>query len=446
MDEHKSMENIANHKAYWLETYGCQMNMAESAALEGVLKEKGLIPAGSPEEADMVILNTCSVRQTAEDRIYGRLGFYTALKKKKNFHLSVTGCMAERLGDKLKEKVQAVDSVIGMEEKGKLAGLLLPAHGGDYRGAEYGFHKNYGPQGAVKTFIPIMHGCDNFCSFCIVPYVRGREVSRDPADILNEIEYSIQNGVKEITLLGQNVNSYTFANYGTGEGALNFAGLLRLIAKEYSDDIWIRFLTSHPKDFSDDILNALAANPVFCGNIHLPVQHGSDKILAAMNRKYTREFYEKRIERIKAALPGVTLTTDIMVGFPGEEEEDFRELIDLMKSVGFTESFTYYYNPREGTKAWDLRDTVPHEVKIRRLQEIIALQKKIGTNLKKAGLGRVTRVLAEDISKKNPAELIGRTEGNEMVVFPAPASSLHTFVKIKLVTLRGNTFRGEIAL
>ncbi|TFG59094.1 MAG: tRNA (N6-isopentenyl adenosine(37)-C2)-methylthiotransferase MiaB [Spirochaetales bacterium] len=424
--------------AYWLETYGCQMNKAESAALEKELIEYGYIPAHSPDDADVVIMNTCSVRKSAENRIYGRLGVYTALKKKKNFHLSITGCMAERLKDELIRQVPAVDSVVGTFDK-KILPLILS--GGGKERTEYTFSKFHGNGASAATFIPIMHGCDNFCTYCIVPYVRGREISRAPEELFEEIDHYLGRGVKEITLLGQNVNSYS-------HGETDFAGLLSLIAGRVPENIWVRFLTSHPKDLTDGILDVLSSSPVFCRNIHLPAQHGSDRMLAAMNRRYTRDYYMNRVRSIRRILPGATVTTDLMVGFPGEEEEDFRQLLDLMIEADFSESFTYYYNPREGTEAFKLGETVPHEVKITRLQEVIELQKKISRSLRKQEIGKTATVLAENFSKKGEGQLLGRTGQNEMVVFPVPAGrtggSPGDFFKVALVSLSGNTFKGEV--
>ncbi|MDR1932763.1 MAG: tRNA (N6-isopentenyl adenosine(37)-C2)-methylthiotransferase MiaB [Spirochaetales bacterium] len=450
---------------FWLETYGCQMNKAESNALEDTMLESGWIPAEQPQDADLVILNTCSVRLTAENRIWGRIGYFKTLKALRPHTLVVMGCMAQRLADDLKKAAPAVDMVVGTFQKAAFARMLSRAASRKQsltqerqQDEEYSFSSRHARKTDYRAFVPIMHGCNNFCSYCIVPYVRGREVSRDPRSIFAEIDGLLRQGrVREITLLGQNVNSYRFSS-GPDETPLDFPGLLDEIVSRFpvfsagqtavsggspSDVPWLRFLTSHPKDFSGALIERMAAYPCMCRQIHLPVQHGSDTILRSMNRQYTRSDYLSLVERIRKKLPDVLLSTDILIGFPGETDEDFCRTLDLMRQVGFDDAFTYYYNPREGTAAWSMQDTVPEKLKHERLTAVIDLQRATSAAKKKQRLGKKVRVLAGEISRKNSSEILGRTEGDEMVVFPGAASLIGNFYTVRLAELRGNTFYGH---
>jgi tRNA-2-methylthio-N6-dimethylallyladenosine synthase len=433
---------------YLFETYGCQMNIAESAALVMAGRELGWEETTDTGEADLVLLNTCSVRATAEQRVYGRLAHYAALKKKRSFTLVVAGCMAQRFGEKLKDKYPAVDHVMGTSARARFP-LILEAVG---QGRAYvesnekpqfsfsAFHHNQA-ESPYRGFVPIMHGCDNFCSYCVVPYLRGPEVSRDPAAILQEIRLVGERGVREVTLLGQNVNSYLWEDGKSGK--LDFPGLLELIASNLTGEgvRWVRFLSSHPKDLSPKAIRVLAANPVFCRHIHLCVQHGSNRILDAMNRRYTREQYLDLVGQLRSALPGSSLSTDILVGFPGETDEDLEAVLSLMEEVKFLYAYMYHYNPREGTAAYNLPGRIDEDVKRRRLSRVIALQKRHTTGLLKSRVGAEATVLIEGISRKNADELISRTERDEMVVVPASSGSLGSFVTVTLSSLRGNTFR-----
>jgi len=425
------------------------MNLAESAALLLTGRECGWEETTDPGEADLVLLNTCSVRATAERRVYGRLAHYTALKKTRRFILVVTGCMAQRLGEKLKDTYPAVDYVMGTSARVRFP-LILEAVG---QGRTY-VEGNETPRFAFSTlhhnpvenpfraFVPIMHGCNNYCSYCVVPYLRGPEVSRDPFAILDEIRLVGERGVREVTLLGQNVNSYSWED-GKG-GRLDFPGLLELIASNLTADsgvAWVRFLSSHPKDLSSEAIRVLAASPVFCRHIHLCVQHGSNRILAAMNRRYTREQYLDLVEGLRSSLPGLSLSTDILVGFPGETDEDFEATLGLMEEVKFLYAYMYHYNPREGTVAYNLPGRISEDVKKERLSRVIALQKRHTSELLESRVGAEVTVLIEGISRKNADELISRTERDEMVVVPASSGSLGSFVKATLSSLRGNTFR-----
>jgi tRNA-2-methylthio-N6-dimethylallyladenosine synthase len=423
------------------------MNKAESRYLEISFEHMGLTPADTPEQADIIILNTCSVRKTAEERIIGRLGYFTALKRKHEFELFVMGCMAERLRGSLKETFSSVDGVVGtfdkqtfldnvretVDKQHHLGSLFLDKN-------EYEFPPAYTNGRDITAFVPIMHGCNNYCTYCIVPYVRGREVSRGPASIVNEIAALDRSGCREITVLGQNVNSYS----GSENGAvITFPELLERIVEATSDEIRIRFLTSHPKDFSPNLISSIKEHDQLCRGIHLPVQSGSNAVLARMNRKYTREDYIEIITALKREIPDISVSTDLIVGFPGETEKDFRQTLELVKKVEFEDAFTYKYNPREGTTAYAFEDTVPEEEKKDRLQQLIDLQRSISINSKRKKIDNTVKVLIEGVSKKSNAELLGRTEYNEMVVFPGEKKQVGAFTYVKLTSLSGNTFKGE---
>jgi tRNA-2-methylthio-N6-dimethylallyladenosine synthase len=445
---------------FFFETYGCQMNTAESAALTEILRERGWSAAENGEDADLVLLNTCSVRETAEKRALGRLAQYAALKKKREsrgFTLVVAGCMAQRLGEKLREDYRAVDYVMGTGARSIFPQILEAAEKGG-RGMSpdpvniepaFAFSSFHLEKGRFRSFVPIMHGCDNFCSYCIVPYVRGREISRSPASILGEIRRLAESGVREICLLGQNVNTYRWREspgpFCGSAQALDFPGLLELVARslEKTDIRWVRFLSANPKDFSSRAIRVMAENPVFCRHLHLCVQHGSNTILAAMNRKYTRESYIGLVKEIRAAMPGISLSTDILVGFPGETEEDLRLTLDLMEEVKFLYAYMYHYNPREGTAAFALPNRVDEAVKRERLGRVIGLQKKHTRELLKSRIGKRETVLIEGISRKNADELITRTERDEMVAVPGDAGLVGSFARVTLSSLRGNTFRAD---
>jgi tRNA-2-methylthio-N6-dimethylallyladenosine synthase len=438
---------------FFFETYGCQMNTAESAALAEILRERGWSAAEKGEDADLVLLNTCSVRETAEKRVLGRLAQYAALKKKKEaraFTLVVAGCMAQRLGGKLREEYRAVDYVMGTGARSVFPQILEAAERGgrealpDPAGVEpaFVFSSFHLEKGQFRSFVPIMHGCNNFCSYCIVPYVRGREISRSPSSILEEIRRLSEKGVREICLLGQNVNTYRWEE---GGGVLDFPGLLELVAGALKETSvrWVRFLSANPRDFSPRAIRAMADNPVFCRHLHLCVQHGSDAVLRAMNRNYTRESYLALVREIREAMPGISLSTDILVGFPGETEEDVRLTLDLMEEVKFLYAYMYHYNPREGTAAFALPGRIDDKVKRERLGRVIALQKKHTKELLKNRIGEQETVLIEGISRKNADELITRTERDEMVAVPGDASLIGSFARATLSSLRGNTFRAE---
>ncbi|HAE22294.1 MAG TPA: tRNA (N6-isopentenyl adenosine(37)-C2)-methylthiotransferase MiaB [Spirochaetaceae bacterium] len=432
---------------YFLETYGCQMNKAESSALEVQCAEHGWLRAARPEEADLVVINTCSVRLTAENRAWGRINHYVAKKRERPFFLVVTGCMAERLKESMRVKQPGIDYVLGNFQKQAFSLVLDAAARGERlpmveESPEFAFAPSHLEPGAFRAYVPIMHGCNNFCSYCIVPYVRGRELSRDPEAVLHEIDELAARGIREVTLLGQNVNSY---RWEAGATVLDFPALLRLIAARARGGAIqrIRFVSSHPKDLSDDTIRVIAEDSLFARHIHLCVQHGSDRVLAAMNRKYTRAFYLDLVARMRARIPGLTLSTDLLMGFPGETEEDVHDTLSLMREVGFAYAYMYYFNPREGTPAVKLPGALPDAIKKERLARVIALQKDITRELMKGYVGSVCDILVEDVSKKQEGEVLGRTDQDMMVVFPAPQSRIGSFVKVRLDALRGVTFRAQ---
>ncbi len=457
---------------YYFETYGCQMNIAESAAVEQLFIARGWTKADSPACADAAIINTCSVRASAENRIFGRLGYFTGLKAVRNkletakysafekaaalvqngpvpMSVIVMGCMAERLLDSLKKDWPCIDYVVGTYAKHHFGDIItaieekkeaVPVDDSE----KYKFASLSYEQGAKSTFVPIMHGCNNFCTYCIVPYVRGREISRPVNEILAELDTLSRYKVLDITLLGQNVNSYR-AEYNGEE--ITFARLLQIIVdhleKIGSSIGWVRFLSSHPKDFSDELIDVIARNERICHHIALPVQHGSSAVLKAMNRRYTREHYLELVKKIKARIPDVSLTTDIMMGFPTETEEDVQQTLDLMDEVRFETACMYYYNPREGTPAAKM-EQIPERVRKERLQRVIDLQLVHTDEQMKKRVGTVAKVLVESVSRDNKDELLGKTAQDEKVSFPADKSLIGKFICVKIEALNGHTFKGRI--
>jgi tRNA-2-methylthio-N6-dimethylallyladenosine synthase len=430
-------------KTYWIETYGCQMNKAESESLALRLIESGWSEAHSSDDSDVVIINTCSVRKTAEERAWGRIGFYGHAKNPGQ-KLVITGCMAERLKDDIIRRAPAVDMVIGNFNKHRMAEYLEDIGGGDaknvYAGAgDYLFSPMHCCR-SFRAFLPISHGCDNFCTYCIVPYVRGREVSRGVKEILVEVDSLLAKGVKEITLLGQNVNSYRYEN---GRGIVRFVDLLEAVSARTAGAARIRFLTSHPKDFVDELADLISERENICNHIHLPIQHASDAVLKRMNRRYDMAYIRRLVRKVRERIPAVSITTDILIGFPGETEKDFNTTLEALRELDFDDAFTYRYNPREGTAAFTMQDEVPENEKLRRLDAVIRLQRSISFRKKERKLGTIVKVLAEDVSKKNPAEILARTEQDEMVVFPGRADTIGRFARVELAGLNGNTFMGK---
>lgn len=434
-------------KTAYIETYGCQMNQAESNALALVLAERNwkLLPhtGDSPsngEKADLIIINTCSVRETAETRALGRIDHYVAQKKHRLLTIIVCGCMAERIGEELLER--GVDYAIGTMARSVFPEILQALEEGKSWLAsdeplQYTFSPSHHHEKIASAFVPVMHGCNNFCSYCIVPYVRGREVSRDPKSILVEIHQLLDSGVKEITLLGQNVNSYTYKSNSTN---FDFPQLLDLVAGEMPQDSWLRFLSSHPKDYDSRLTEVIARHQNIPRYLHLCVQHGSNTMLKAMNRKYTREEYVGKIRNILSILPEMHFSTDILIGFPGETEKDLQETLELMEEVMFSNAFMYHYNPRQGPAAFDLPGRIPYEVKTERLQRVIDLQLRHSKERMAESLGKNLRVLVEGPSKKNKNDLLARTARDEMLVYPGSVQDIGSFIDLHIEKLRGKTF------
>ncbi len=430
----------------YIETYGCQMNVVDSDTVVSILKCKDFLVAQNAEDSDIIIINTCSVRDNAEQRIWNRLDFIKSLKrKKKHLKVGIIGCMAQRISDKLLEH-EVVSFVAGPDSYRYLPDLINEVDI-NLKGANVNFDINETYSGIENTnkkdneisaFVSITRGCNNFCTYCIVPYTRGRERSRSVDDIINEIKHFEKQGYKEITLLGQNVNSYIF-------GDINFPKLIKKVA-DTVPNIRIRFTTSHPKDISDELIEIIAATPNICNHIHLPFQSGSNKILEKMNRKYTREKYLERIEKIKNTIPGCGLSTDVFSGFSGETEEDFLETIDLLETVKFDSAFMFKYSEREGTYASKhFEDDVPEEEKINRLNRMIEIQNKISKSNNENKIGKVFEVLVEGFSKRSDEEMFGRTQENNVVVFPAKNISKGQFVNVKILKASSATLMGEIA-
>ncbi len=438
-------------KKLFIETYGCQMNVADSEVVAAVLQERGYEVAQRIEEADAIFLNTCSVRDNAEQRIWGRLDFFKSLKrKKKNLIVGVLGCMAERVGDQFLEHA-AVDLVAGPDAYRDLPYLMDKAEqGGGAINVELSLNETYDKitpvrigDAAISGFVSITRGCNNFCTYCIVPYTRGRERSRDPQDILNEVADLAAKGYKEITLLGQNVNSYKWLPDGERK-PVRFWDLLEMVALSVPG-VRIRFTTSHPKDMSDKILKVIASQPNVCKHIHLPVQSGSGDVLKRMNRKYDREWYMGRIRAIREIIPGCSLSTDVFAGFCGETEEDHQQTLSLMEEVGFDMAFMFKYSERPGTYAHQhLKDDVPEETKLRRLNEIIALQNKISLKNNRDDVGKIFEVLVEGTSKKNADELFGRSSQNKVVVFPKENYRKGDYAQVKILRCTQTTLIGEV--
>ncbi len=445
------MKGIEGDKKLFIETYGCQMNVADSEVVASVMRLAGYEMAETEEDADAVFLNTCSIRDNAEQKIFSRLDYFASLRKKrkdKHIILGVLGCMAERVKDELIER-HGVDIVAGPDSYLSLPELVAAAEMGEKAiNVELSATETYRdviPQrighSRISGFISIMRGCNNFCSYCIVPYTRGRERSREPRSILNELADMRERGFKEVTLLGQNVNSYRYVQ--EDGSVLGFAGLLKLVA-EAAPEMRVRFTTSHPKDMNDDIINVIASVPNVCKHIHLPVQSGSNSVLKAMNRKYTREWYLDRIAAIRNVMPDCGITTDMFTGFHGETEEDFEQTLSLMREVGFDSAFMFKYSERPGTYASKhLPDDVSEKVKIDRLNRMIALQNELSAESNRRDVGKTFEVLVEGVSKRSREQLFGRTSQNKVVVFPRGNHRIGDFVNVRVIDSSSATLIGE---
>ena len=437
-------------KKFYIETYGCQMNVADSEVVAAILEDKGYQRTQEKSEADVILVNTCSVRENAEQRVRGRVqGFSEVKKKNPHVLVAIMGCMAERLGEALFEQEKNVNIVVGPDAYMDLPSLIKKAEKGEKAiNIELSTTETYKDicpsridETAISGFVSIMRGCNNFCTYCIVPYTRGRERSRDVESILNEVSDLVAKGYKEVTLLGQNVNSYRFEK-PTGE-IVTFPMLLRTVA-EAAPGVRIRFTTSHPKDMSDETLEVIAQVPNVCKHIHLPVQSGSSRILKLMNRKYTREWYLDRVAAIKRIIPDCGLTTDIFSGFHSETEEDHALSLSLMEECGYDAAFMFKYSERPGTYASKhLEDNVPEDVKVRRLNEIIALQNRLSAESNQRCIGKTYEVLVEGVSKRSRDQLFGRTEQNRVVVFDRGTHRVGDFVNVRVTEASSATLKGE---
>jgi tRNA-2-methylthio-N6-dimethylallyladenosine synthase len=436
-------------KRIYIETYGCQMNVADSEVVLSLLTEGGHEVTQQLSEADLVLVNTCSVRENAEQRIYGRLGEFKRLKKERpEVVVGVIGCMAERLRASLTEEKargvgQAVDLIVGPDEYRKLPELVTNAwHGERGIAVQLSRVETYDDimplrTSGVSAWISVMRGCDKFCTFCVVPFTRGRERSRSLASVVREVEVLSGRGFREVTLLGQNVNSYRDEPY-------DFADLLRAVAA-VDPKIRVRFTTSHPQDMSDKLIATIAAHANICNFIHLPVQSGSDRILAMMNRTYSREHYLGLVSKIRAAIPGATFSTDIIAGFPTETDADHRRTVELLEEVRFDGAFTFKYSPREHTPAYGMADDVSDELKTERITEIIAVQNRISGELNRGHVGQTFEVLVEGESKKSAGEWQGRTDGNKTVIFPKCPARPGDYVRVEIGRTNSATLFGAVA-
>lgn len=463
-------------KKLYIETYGCQMNVVDSEVVVGILQQQDYEVTEKMEEADLVLVNTCSIRDNAEQRVTKRIREFGRQKKQRSgMKVGVIGCMAERLKEKLLEEDRSVDLVVGPDAYRELPYLLQEVENGQ-KGINtlLSLEETYADLNPVRldknhvsSFVSIMRGCNNFCAYCVVPFTRGRERSRDPETIEREVRELFTAGYREVTLLGQNVNSYRFVNQPGNEHqpatdspstqsrnratpvsgpqqVIGFEQLLERIA-QISSELRVRFATSHPKDMSDDLLQTIARYPNLCRSIHLPVQSGSTAVLKRMKRGYTRDMYMDRVRSIRKYLPEATITTDIIAGFCGETEEEHRETLGLMKWAGFDMAYMFKYSERPDTLAAKrYSDDVPDRVKTRRLNEIIALQGEISLSGKQQDLGKTYEVLVEGTSKKSADELYGRTSQNKVVVFPAEGHQPGDYVHVRVSECTSATLIGTI--
>ena len=424
------------------------MNVSDAERMEGQLSTIGYEPTEHMEKADLILINTCCVRETAEDRVYGKIGEVKHLKKKNpNLIFGITGCMAQKEGEALIKRAPHIDFVLGTNRVHTLRDIVREIE------QERGHHVEVGEMetdlletdapvvraSKLSAFVPIMYGCNNFCTYCIVPYVRGRERSRSVENIIHEVEKVVADGCREVTLLGQNVNSY---GLDREESGASFAELLR-----YVDNVpgirRVRFMTSHPKDLSDDVIAAIRDGKHLCRHIHLPVQYGSNHLLKKMNRRYTVESYRALVGRIRKALPDVSLTTDLIVGFPGETEEDFAEMLAFLKEIRYDSAYTFIYSKRSGTPAAVMEDQISDAVKHKRLEKLMAVQNAISREINEKLLDETLEVMVEGPSKNDPKVWTGRTETNKIVLFPHEKEAADEFVRVKVTQPQTWVLKGE---
>ncbi len=433
-------------KTFHIITYGCQMNKCDSEVLTSILTEQGYSYVEDFQDADILILNTCSVRDTAERKVLGRLERLKQIKQKRpDMILGVCGCMAQSWDHELAERFPYINFILGTNRLSELPELIIK----NQETGEVAIDTSEIPpenepipvvrESSVTAWVTIMHGCNNFCSYCIVPYVRGRERSRSSLSILEEVKSLAEKGYKEVTLLGQNVNSY-----GLDIGEIDFAELLRMINDDSPGIERIRFTTSHPKDVSPKLISAIADLPKVCKHFHLPAQAGSNNVLKRMNRGYTREHYLHLIDELRAKVPNISITTDLIVGFPGETENDFLDTLDLVKRVEFDVAFCFRYSPRRGTPAANMEDQIPEDVKMRRLYELLEIQDNISIEKNKALIGTIQDVLVEGHNPKDEKQLLSRTDTNKIVFFTGKDELIGKIVKVRITDSGNWSLRGEL--
>ena len=430
---------------YKILVYGCQMNIADAERMEGQLQSVGYARSEDMETADVILINTCCVRESAEDKVYGKIGEIKKLKERNpNLIFGIAGCMAQKEGDRLMHRAPHIDFVLGTGKVQELTRII--AEIGAERspvvdtaiGSAIAENLPIARGGRFSAWVPIMYGCNNFCTFCIVPYVRGRERSRTPVDVVAEVRRAVEGGYTEVTLLGQNVNSY-----GKDHKQADFADLLRMV-DEVEGIRRVRFMTSHPKDISDKLIDTIKNGRHICEHIHLPVQYGSNRILKAMNRVYTVESYRERVRRVREALPEASLTTDLIVGFPGETEEDFAATLDFLREIRYDSAYTFLYSKRSGTPAARMEDQVPDDVKHARLNRLMEEQNRISRAINERLAGETLEVMVEGESKNDPAVWSGRTRTNKIVLFPHGTERAGDFVRVHIDRAQTWVLKGEI--
>ncbi len=437
-------------KKVYIETYGCQMNQSDSEIVGAIVEENGLEVIEDINQADIIFVNTCSIRDNAEQRVKNRLGEFEAIKKKKpELRIGVLGCMAERMKEELFKENKSVDIIVGPDSYRDIPKLLNLAESGQKAAnvilSEEETYSEITPvrlsSNGVSAFISIMRGCENFCSYCVVPYTRGKERSRDYNSIIKEAEDLFSKGYKEITLLGQNVNSYLWENENE---KINFAKLIEMVAK-VSPLLRIRFSTSHPKDISEELIDVIARNNNICKSLHLPIQSGSSRMLKKMNRKYTREDYIGKIDMIKSKIPDISLSTDIIAGFCSETIEDHNDTLSIMEYANYDYAFMFNYSQRPNTLAEKkYEDDVPSEEKTKRLNEIIDLQRKLSLASNKRDIGKEFEILVEGVSKRSKEKLFGRTSQNKVVIFDNKGVSIGNYVNVKIEDCTSATLIGQL--
>ena len=433
------------HRFAEIIVYGCQMNISDAERMEGQLRTIGYERTDAMDEADLILLNTCCVRETAEDKVYGKIGEIKHLKNQNpELILGITGCMAQKESDKLIKRAPHIDFVLGTNKVHELTQVVQEiqrerGHIVDTQLGETELPDDVPVMrgGALSAWVPIMYGCNNFCTYCIVPYVRGRERSRLPEDVVKEVEQAVAQGYKEVTLLGQNVNSY-----GKDHQQADFADLLKMV-DAVPGIRRVRFMTSHPKDLSDKVIAAIRDGEHLCEHIHLPVQYGSNRILKAMNRVYTIESYRDLVRRIHEALPEAALTTDLIVGFPGETDDDFQELLAFLKEIRYDSAYTFIYSKRSGTPAATMENQVDELVKKERLNQLMAVQNTISLEINQALQGKVLEVMVEGPSKHDAAVWNGRTRTNKIVLFPHGEEKAGDFIQVKITQPQTWVLKGE---